>query len=112
MKIYGDYNSDKARILQMQLQLCHDGGFFAENKIECKSGAEITEFLRNKFFIMLYNQKRFDTGSFGDESVKKEAKLLWLPINTQMRQTIPYKVSKSHLALQDKDINLNTITLE
>jgi len=61
---------------------------------------------------MLYNQKRFDSGKYGDQSVKEEARLLWLPINTQMRQTIPYKVSKTHLYLQDRDINLNSITLD
>ena len=29
-----------------------------------------------------------------------------------MRQTIPYKVSKSHVFLQDKEIDLNQITLQ
>ena len=33
MKLYGDYNSDKARILNMQLVKCYNGGYFAENGI-------------------------------------------------------------------------------
>ena len=33
MKLYGDYNSEKARILNMQLVKCYDGGYFAENGI-------------------------------------------------------------------------------
>ena len=55
MRIYGNFNSFKARIINMQLIRCHDGGYFAENGITCKSDAEITQFLRNKYFIMLYN---------------------------------------------------------
>ena len=55
MRMYGDYNSDKARLINIQLVKCHDGGYFAENGITCKSPDQITDFLRNKFFLMLYN---------------------------------------------------------
>ena len=59
MRLYGDFNSAKARILNFQLVRCHDGGYFAKNGVTCKSEPETTEFLRNKFFTILYNQKRF-----------------------------------------------------
>ena len=69
----------------MQLTRCYDGGYFAENGVTCKSDTEITKFLRNKFFIILYNQKRFDSADFSEDSILKESKVLWLPINTQIR---------------------------
>ena len=112
LRMYGDYNSDKARLINIQLVRCHDGGYFAENGITCKSQDQITDFLRNKFLLMLYNQKRFAPGAFKDQSIVEEARLLWTMVNTQIRQTIPFKVSKTHVFLQDKDIDLNTITLE
>ena len=107
MKIYGDYNSAKARIINIQLVLCSNEGYFAENGITCKSETERTQFLRNKFFLMLYNQKRFDTSSYTDKGIIEESKLLWQPINTQMRVTYPYKISKTKVALQDNAINLD-----
>ena len=85
MQIYGDYNSNKARIINIQLEICNDGGYFAEKSITCKSPAEITQFLRNKYFVMLYNEKRFDSAVFTNKSIVDESKLLWMPINTQMR---------------------------
>ena len=66
MRLFGDYNSDKARILNMQLVKCYNGGYFAENGIKCQEEDKITEFLRNKFFLMIYNQRRFASGNFGD----------------------------------------------
>ena len=50
----------------------------------CKSDAEIDEFIRNKFVVMYYNQVRFDSFSYGQESIKAEAQIRWLSVNTQM----------------------------
>ena len=51
--IFGNYNSMKARLLDVQLQKCQGEKY-------CKSEEEINTFLRNKFIIMLNNLKRFD----------------------------------------------------
>ena len=39
-----------------------------------------------------------------------ESRILWLRINTQSRETIPFKVSNTQLYLQDEYINLDDIT--
>lgn len=46
--VYGDYNSHKGSMLNIQLHMCHD-------RPDCKSEAEIKSFLRGKFFILLFN---------------------------------------------------------
>ena len=46
--IYGDYNTQKARQLNIQLIKCR-------NRPDCKSEAEITEALRNKFLLIFFN---------------------------------------------------------
>ena len=56
-----------------------------KNNVTCKSDTEITEFLRGKFFLMLFNQMTFDTSEFTEKSIKKVAKVIWLPVNTQIR---------------------------
>ena len=36
----------------------------------------------------------------------------WLPINTQIRQTLPFKLTSTFLELQDRLINFDEITEE
>lgn len=48
MYIYGDFNSEKTRQINIQLKKCH-------GRTDCKSDAEITAFFRNKYLLLLYN---------------------------------------------------------
>ena len=36
--------------------------------------------------------------------------MLWITINTQVRQTYPYRIANTHLFLQDEIINLDDFT--
>ena len=36
--------------------------------------------------------------------------MLWITINTQVRQTYPYKISNSHIFLQDEIAHLDELT--
>ena len=58
MYISGTYNSDKAHLMNIQLVRCSEVDEL-ELGIECKSEAEISDFMSNKFLYMLYNQRRF-----------------------------------------------------
>ena len=54
---------------------------------------------------------RFDTRYFGEEAIINESKIMWVPVNTQIQQTIPFLVSTTELFLQDvKSINLDDLT--
>ena len=35
---------------------------------------------------------------------------MWVPVNSQIQQTIPFKISSTQLYLQDDAINLDEIT--
>ncbi len=94
LAIHGDYNSHKAQMLNVQLVRCHD-------RSDCKTDAQITEFFKNKFILLVYNQIRFDSGAYGENSIIPETRLLWLPISTQVIQTTPLKITTSQLILQD-----------
>ena len=54
MYINGDLNSESSRLLEFQLIKCHD-------RVDCKSDEEIIEFIRGKWLLILFNQKRFDS---------------------------------------------------
>ena len=75
MHIAGDFNSHAARLMNIQLIKCHGEDY-------CESPEKITEFLRNKYFVFMYNLVKFQADGFGEDSVKEEARLIWLSINT------------------------------
>ena len=39
-----------------------------------------------------------------------ESRSIWLPVSTQVQQTIPFKISSTQLFLQDEYINLDELT--
>ena len=59
---------------------------------------------------MLYNQIRFDMSFLKEDSIKKESRVEWVQINTQVRQTYPYQITQTHLFLQDDAVNLDDLT--
>ena len=59
MKIYGDYNSNRARQIQVRLEKCHDQAY-------CKSDEVIDRFLEDKYILLLTNQIRYDAQEYGD----------------------------------------------
>lgn len=83
MWIHGNYDSSNARQLNIQLQKCHD-------RPDCKSDDEIAEFLRGKFLFVFYNNILFNSAHYGQKAIVPESRILWLRINTQMRQTVPF----------------------
>ena len=53
MNIYGDFNSEEARLIDVQLIRCHDQDY-------CKSDEEIMQWMKNKWLLLLSNRIRFD----------------------------------------------------
>ena len=70
-----------------------------EGHDECKSEREIRDWLKRKYILLIYNQIRFDTESFFEDAKVKESKLLYVPMNSQIRQIVPLKVQKMSLEL-------------
>ena len=96
LRVYGDFNTFKARQLQIQLKKCQGEG--------CKSDEEITKFFKNKFLLLHANQIRFDSEGFFKNAAVKESRVQWLTINTQVKQNLPYAISTMDLELQDNKL--------
>ena len=60
---------------------------------------------------MLHNQKRFNPDLFHQDSIIEEAKLVWVPINSQWNQMIPYRIQRANVFLQDEAVDLDDLTL-
>ena len=78
MFLRGDYNSNTANQFNVQLQRCHD-------RPDCKSEAEIDAYLKNKYLIILYNQIRFDSRYYGQDSIVPESRLHWVQVSSQIQ---------------------------
>ena len=94
MKLYGDWNSKEARLIDMALTRCQGHSY-------CQTDDEITKWLKNKFLLVMYNRIRFDSNLQGKEAFVHESVLDWIIINTQSIVTIPYKLITSEARLQD-----------
>ena len=99
----GDYNSDSASLLNIQFIKCHD-------RDDCLPDEQIMQFIKDKYIMIMYNSVRFDSRYYDAKSIIPESRISWLLINTQMRQTIPFKVTKTEVELQDLAIDLDQLT--
>ena len=52
--------------------------------------------------MTLQNQRRFKAKSVSmDQSIVKESRLIWTPVSTSARQTIPFAIQVTHIELED-----------
>ena len=70
-KVNGDFNQDHASLLVMRLVRCGDGlsTVPSQGSETCKSEAEITEFFRDKYLFLMFNEKIFDSSRYEDDSI-------------------------------------------
>ena len=102
--IRGSFQSNKASLLDIRLERCRD-------RPDCKSDAEITAYFRGTYILMYYNQIRFDSRKYFEESVVLESSVEWIKVNSQIQTVQPFKVSKTQLLLQDhRFFDLDSLT--
>ena len=65
--------------------------------MKCKSKEEILEWLRRKFVVTFVNQRRFRLEAFDEGKIVEESRTNWIPINTQIREEIVFKLRVTHL---------------
>ena len=59
MKTIGNYDTYEASLLTMRLVRCDETAY-----VECKTEEQITEFFRNKFLFLVFNEKILDLGQY------------------------------------------------
>ena len=105
MFIRGNFDSGTARLISIRLNRCVE-----TESLKCKSEDEITQYFKNKFIFFIYNERRFDSNQFLYDSIVSKAHMKWIPVNTQVRQSLPFKVKKQEIFLQDLYIDLDDVT--
>ena len=93
----GDYNSDIAESINIQLKKCD-----SELRTDCKSEEEITQWLRRKFIIVVTNNERFEPTTYtDDERVVQESTMIWYPVKSTIRESISNEIEVTNLILND-----------
>lgn len=62
LEIFGSFNSVRAQNLVVTLERCH-------GKPYCKSDAEIDDFLKGKYLMLLKNRIRFDSAQYSKDAI-------------------------------------------
>ena len=88
LSVWGDFNSPKAMQLHIKFHMCHGEDY-------CKSKAEILDWLSGKYIVLLYNERRFLYADVKGESIREELRLTYVPVNSQIRELIPFSVHVS-----------------
>ena len=96
LAIWGDYNAPVTQELGIRFRMCVGEG--------CETPEKIREWLSGKFIAIVYNSRSFDAEGFGEDAVISVSLVKYLPISSQMREIVPFKVEMTHLELHDNDI--------
>ena len=56
------------------------------------------------------NEVYFDSGRYGESSINRTSKLRWKRFNTNSAETIPFKISRTSLELQDMLVDFDEMT--
>ena len=78
----------------------------------CESEENIREWLKRKYIVIIYNIVRFNSEEYFDGSRVAESRIAYIPVSSQNREIISFKIQKTNLELQDSDIiMLDEVTL-
>ena len=92
--MYGDYSSDTASHLVLHFEKCKD-------RPDCKSDKEILEWLQRKFIFTLQNEIHFELDDYTENKITSNSKVVWYPINSQLRSEYINLIKITTLELQD-----------
>ena len=107
VQLQGDYNSVRAQSLVLNFEKCQN----STSGTICKSPEDIIMWLRRKFVLVNSNRMRFSTRDYDSKSkVVKESFLNWVPINSQLREEVVYKIYLTDLYLQDNHFQFSDFT--
>ena len=104
LSIQGKYDASAAKNLMVIVQKCNP----ETSEVTCKSDAEIEEWLRYKFILIVRNQRKFIQYQFGEKRVQKAAELKWYSVNNVMRSDNPMVIYRSDIYLDDNQFSLGS----
>ena len=103
--LFGDYNSPDGQMLKLQFEKCD-----RSKRSTCRSDDEISDWLKQKFFLIYHNKERFQNNQYKNSNddpnakrVLKESRIDWVKLsgNLNLRQEITNKIKLTDVLMQD-----------
>ena len=100
LRIRGEFNAHKVKLLGVSLKLCDPA-----SGIACTTPP--AGYFDGNFMVILHNQSWFNINKYGEDSVIKESKLMWVPIEKVVPTAskpveVAASISVTEVKLQDK----------
>ena len=100
-ELLGNYDSSYAKNLMVAFVKCD-----SKERNDCKTEAEITEWLTFKYIIRLENSKRFIPNEFGADKIQKSATLRWESISAEARSEMPQHMTRTKAIFKDSRLQI------
>ena len=76
----------------------------------CKPPHEIDQFLKDKYILLLYNEKLFNTTGYNEDRITKRSKIEWIKLSPRYHRVVPFELINTKSDVQERAINLDGIT--
>ena len=90
ISLWGDFNTEKGSNLMIAFEMC-------EGRADCKTEAEIREWLKMKFIVLLYNQVSFNPEGYDEESVNRDSRFAYITISSKIRERQLIQIQMSEI---------------
>ena len=85
-ELSGDIDSERGRMVTFELELAEPCPPDSNNKTNCKTQDQITEWLKGKYILILSNNERLiNSAEPFEESIEKYSRIDWIPISRDVR---------------------------
>ena len=97
LNLIGNFNTGTAQLILIMFEKCD-----STKRKTCKSNAEVREWMKNKYIILVYNRQLFQSEKFGDETFSRHSFLDWNPMNAETIEMKRYSIQIQTLTSQDQ----------
>ena len=108
LRLWGNYNTPDTRNLMIVFDKCNN----ATSPVICKSDAEIKEWMRFKYILTYFNQKKLVLDKFEEDRVSYLATTSWLALNSESRTDYGFVIDRTHFDLNDGYLSIGSLTAD
>ena len=106
LEVWGNYNTGQAQNLRLVFERCDNATKQAGGAAQCKTEAEITAWVEDKYIALIFNEARFIQHKFGQDRVERKSSLSWYALSNNSRKQFVKLITRSKLQLGDSVFNL------
>ena len=108
LELWGNYASPNTANLVIAFDKCNN----QTSNVTCKSEKEIREWMRFKYIILGFNNRRFIKDGFNDDRIQESMRAQWYPMSDESRVDYVTKVTRTTIRLNDNQYSYAGLAIE